>query len=101
MALREVLALTQMPVEPELQLAQNIILVLGSLVQKVVGICEEEGLSLKQLSAFSLKNNEWVIGMLQVYENCYRNEQFRKYEEGLVDQFEDELHLSDTVKPLL
>ena len=57
------MALTQLPVEPEVNLATSIIAVLSSLLTKVVGICEQKEVDLKELSAFNLKNNEWVIAL--------------------------------------
>ena len=53
------------------------------------------------MSAFSLKNNEWVIALLQVYENCYRSEVYKQYENGMVDEFEPDLTTSESIKPLL
>ena len=85
MSIREILAITQLPVEPEILLAKSIIGLYSNLLQKVIAICEEEKLDLKELGAFNLKNNEWVIALTQIYENCYRTEQWKTFEGNMLE----------------
>ena len=69
MSLREILALTQKPVEQDRLFSASLIQMLISLVQQLATVCEEKQIDISAISAFDMRSNEWAIACVQVYEN--------------------------------
>jgi len=45
------------------------------MITQLMGICEEEELDLsKEVHSLDLKNNEWHIAVMQIYENLFKED---------------------------
>ena len=65
MSLREILYLTQQPMESKVEFASQTIKMLISLVMQLTTICEEEDIELtREVHCFDLKSNEWHIAAM-------------------------------------
>ena len=75
MSLRDILHLTQQPIVSKVEFAAQTIKLLVTMVIQLASICEEEEVELsKDVHALDMKNNEWHIAIMQIYENLFREE---------------------------
>lgn len=90
MSLREILHLTQQPVESKVTFAASTFKCLVSLLLQMFQVCEDEEVELsRKIHCFDLKSNEWHIAAVQIYENLFRMETMEKNERGEI-KFDNE-----------
>jgi len=76
--------------ESKVEFAAQTIKFLVSMILQLTTICEEEDIELnKEVHAFDLKNNEWHIAAMQIYENLFREDTQMRNNRG-------ELHFDDS-----
>ena len=69
--------------ESKVEFAAQTIKVLVSMLTQLLNICEEEDLDLsKEVHALDLKNNEWHIAIMQIYENLFKDDVRGREERG-------------------
>ena len=79
--------------ESKVEFAAQTIKLLVSLIIQLVTICEEEDIDLsKEVHPFDMKNNEWHIAAMQIYENLLQEDCRIKNERGEL-RFDEQGHL--------
>ena len=83
MSLREILHLTQQPIHSKVEFAAQTISLLVNMIIQLSTICEEEDVDLERdVHAFDLKNNEWHIAIMQIYESLFREDAAGRRDRG-------------------
>ena len=99
MSLREILHLTQQPIHSKIEFAAQTISLLVNMVVQLATICEEEDVDLENdVHAFDLKNNEWHIAVMQIYESLFRDEAPGRADRGEIRFDEHGNYIEPTTK---
>ena len=75
MSLRDILQLTQQPISAKTEFCAQTFKILTQIIMQLIGICEDEDVQLsRKVHCLDLKQNEWHIAIMQIYENLYRED---------------------------
>ena len=98
MSLREVLALTKIPIKPQMKFSAQLVKTLVSLVIQLTNVCQDHEIDIHRLvHCFDMKSNQWHIAVLQIYENMFEQEAQLRYERGQL-RFDKEGNLANSKK---